>query len=454
MRKGLLWAVAALLAGSGLAVAEPPARMVPVPATEPPLFGADQAAKPAGKPAGAPTTALPADKAAPVKPADPCVKDCPDPCLPKCCEVCGPPGRCWVSAEYLLWWIRPDNVPPLVTTSPASSLGILGQPGTRVLIGGDSLDDDPLHGGRFVVGTWLDCCQTKGIEIGYFFLSSRSTELAAGGNGQPGSPTIARPFFNVLTGRQDSELVNLPGVVGGNVIVNSDARLQGLTPNLICNLHCCGPVDCCNPHGYRVDLLVGPRIYHLEEDVTIREDLSVNPTIPVLGGSRIRIRDTFDTENFFYGGFLGARAEVWRNRCFVNVTGGAALGNTHQRVRIDGTTAITPASGATVNRTGGLLTQQSNIGRYSRDEFSVIPELSVNVGYQVTHCLRAFVGYNLIYWTNVVRPGEQIDTGLNTTQLPTLGGQSTLVGPARPTFRFNDTDFWAQGVSVGVQFRY
>src|SRR5262245_14728358 len=125
MRKGFLRAVAVLLAGSGLAVAAPPARRTPVPTAEPPLFVADQPARPAGKPNSAPAAAVPAGQAAPAKPAvlpdkcgDPCAKDCPDPCLPKCCEVCGPPGRCWVSAEYLLWWIRSANTPPLVTTSP------------------------------------------------------------------------------------------------------------------------------------------------------------------------------------------------------------------------------------------------------------------------------------------------------------------------------------------------
>jgi hypothetical protein len=40
-------------------------------------------------------------------------------------KVCGPPGRFWVSGEYLLWWIKDARLPPLVTTGPANPAQIL-----------------------------------------------------------------------------------------------------------------------------------------------------------------------------------------------------------------------------------------------------------------------------------------------------------------------------------------
>ena len=46
-------------------------------------------------------------------------------------DVCGPPGRFWVSAEYLLWWTKSDHAPPLVTVGPPESFGILGAPPAR-----------------------------------------------------------------------------------------------------------------------------------------------------------------------------------------------------------------------------------------------------------------------------------------------------------------------------------
>jgi hypothetical protein len=122
-------------------------------------------------------------------------------------------------------------------------------------------------------------------------------------------------------------------------------------------------------------------------------------------------------------------------------------------VRISGTTVITEP-GLAPNVQGGLLALPTNIGTYSRDRFSVVPEIGVNVGCQVTNRLRVFAGYTFLYWSNVVRPGDQIDTTINPTQLPSAAGPGTLVGPARPAFAFHETGFWAQGINVGVQFRW
>jgi hypothetical protein len=103
-------------------------------------------------------------------------------------------------------------------------------------------------------------------------------------------------------------------------------------------------------------------------------------------------------------------------------------------------------------RQGGLLTQPTNIGERDRNVFSVVPEIGVNVGYQVTDGLRVFAGYSFMYWTNVVRPGDQVDRVVNVTQLP--GSPVPFSGPARPAFSWNDTDFWAQGFNLGLEMRY
>ena len=132
----------------------------------------------------------------------------------------------------------------------------------------------------------------------------------------------------------------------------------------------------------------------------------------------------------------------------------AGLGDTHQEVRISGSTVFTNPGGAPVTQPGGLLALPTNIGNYSRDVFTVIPQININVGRQVTDRLRIFVGYNFMYWSNVVRPGDQIDPVVNPTQLPTSTGPGTLVGPARPAFAFHDTGVWLQGVSLGLGYSW
>jgi hypothetical protein len=356
----------------------------------------------------------------------------------------GPAWRFWASGEYLLWWIRDSHLPPLVTASPPASAGILGGPGTVSLFGGRT-DNEERSGGRFRAGYWLDSQQTFGIEGGYFFLGSRSVNFTAGSAGA-GSAVIGRPFFNVITGAEDAELVSVPGVLTGTVAVNLSSRLQGAELNGVCNL-------CCGCRG-RVDLLAGFRYLELTEGLGVTENLTVVPGVPVLGGTAFQVHDQFNTRNRFYGGQIGARAEFWRGGLFVNVRGMVALGNTEQVVDVAGSTVIAPPGQVPTVANGGLLAQATNSGHFTRDQFAVVPEVGINVGYQVTQHLRAFVGYSFLYWSNVVRPGDQIDRAVNPTQLPLSTAAPLLTGPARPAPVLRDTDFWAQGISLGVEFRY
>src|SRR6516165_1338213 len=126
-----------------------------------------------------------------------CGGDC---STPDCgCEPpCGPPGRLWVDAEYLLWWTKSARVPPLVTSGTTSSAGILGREGTVVLVGNSGLDENPRSGLRIGGGFWLDDCHTLGLEGSYFFLGQRSSDSSFAGSGAPGTPVLARPFFNVI----------------------------------------------------------------------------------------------------------------------------------------------------------------------------------------------------------------------------------------------------------------
>jgi Putative beta barrel porin-7 (BBP7) len=103
---------------------------------------------------------------------------------------------------------------------------------------------------------------------------------------------------------------------------------------------------------------------------------------------------------------------------------------------------------------GGLLALSSNIGRYNHDSFAVVPEAGFSVGYPVTRSVRVYAGYRFLYLSEAVRPGDQIDRVVNPTLLPTTQPTTGLIGPARPNFVFKETDFWAQGIHCGLEFRY
>jgi hypothetical protein len=64
------------------------------------------------------------------------------------------------------------------------------------------------------------------------------------------------------------------------------------------------------------------------------------------------------------------------------------------------------------------------------------------------------VGYSFLYLSSVVRPGDQIDRVLNVTRIPNFVPGAVPSGPLRPMPLIHDTDFWAQGINFGVEFRF
>jgi hypothetical protein len=129
-----------------------------------------------------------------------------------------------------------------------------------------------------------------------------------------------------------------------------------------------------------------------------------------------------------------------------------------QSVDISGglTTDEFSTNGTTQSFAGGYFALPSNIGSHSRSAFAVVPEVAFNVGYRINSATSIVLAYSFLYASNVVRPGNQIDRTINTTQSAAYTETPNPVaqGPARPSFGFNDTTFWAQSLSLGVAYRF
>jgi hypothetical protein len=195
------------------------------------------------------------------------------------------------------------------------------------------------------------------------------------------------------------------------------------------------------------------------ENIGITENFMGLPNGPFAGVGGM-IQDNFAVKNEFYGGQLGLNSEWRRGRWSVNLLTKVALGTTHETIDIAGTQTITAAPGANAvpGTYPGLLAQPSNIGHHTHDSFAVAPEVGLNVGWQATNHLKLFVGYNFLYWSNIVRAGDQIDTVVDVVP-SRLNGNAVppLVQPAgatRPMVPFKETDFWAQGINVGLQLTW
>ncbi len=386
------------------------------------------------------------------------------PYAPMPVKRCEPPGCFWVNPEYLLWWTDGMQIPPLVTTSPPGTpredAGVLGEDATQILYGLQDVLTDPRSGFRIRAGGWFDANNRIGLQGDYFWLGEETDEFSASSDAE-GAPILARPFFNVNPrdpftldpdppAREDSQLVSYPDVLSGTVSVTSSTRLQ--SAGIAARVNLAYDSLWANPAASfsRVDLLAGYRFMELSDRLGISEHLvSIDPQVPPV---TFDINDHFSTRNEFHGADLGMVWHAGWQRWSLEVLFKTAIGNVHEVVAISGSTTVTEEGFPAEEYEGGLLTQTSNIGRYSRDRFALIPELGLTLRYQVFSQWYLTAGYTLIYFSPVVRAGDQIDLDLNPDQLaPPI---EPLEGPLRPEFAFRETNFWAHGLNVGVEGRW
>ena len=355
--------------------------------------------------------------------------------------------RLWFRTEWLLWDTKGMDVPPLVTTSSAGTTrdlaSVLGEANTSVLFGGNQINGGTESGLLFAGGFWVTPQQNFAIEAEYFQLGEQNDRYRIGSDG---SGIIGRPFFDVVAGQETAQLVSYPGLVSGSVFVDTESNFRSLMLNgraSMCTTGCnrCGQPD-------HLDWLIGFR--HIQLDDTITVDETLNSLLTTAPGT-IAVRDRFRTENEFNGLQLGVVHRANFTRGWLESMLRVALGNNQQTVRIDGTNTITEA-GITDTLPGGLLAQRSNSGVHRQDEFTMIPEVGVRLGLRLTSCLSASVGYQVIYFPNVVRAGDQIDTDLNPGLVPPEA--IPLTGALRPRFSFIESDYWAHGLTLGGELAF
>jgi len=360
------------------------------------------------------------------------------------CDPCWQPlrERLWVRGEYLMWWTQAQHVPPLVTTSldtaTADVAGSLGDPDTSILLGNQGLGDAVHSGGRISFGYWLRACECDGVEASYLGLGRRTARFR---DSSEGSPILARPVFDTGAGREAAMLIAYPNLLRGSVAVDASTELQSaevLWRSLL--------VARCEA---RLDFLLGYRFARLDERLRIAQFQEwLAPQGVIIPGTTLDLFDQFDAESQFHGAELGLayrnRAACWSLELSMKV----GLGNTHSQVSIDGLTQATVPGAGSATFVGGLLAQETNIGRYSRDDFAVLPELNLTLSRDLTCRLRATFGYTLLYWSKVARPAEQID--LSVSQFP----PEPATGERRPQPRLASSDFWAQGLQFGLDYRF
>lgn len=376
--------------------------------------------------------------------------------------------RFWLSSEYLQWFFQstPLRVPLVTSGSLLAPLpGALGQFGTRISIGDQSINTGWHSGGRFTLGYWLDKNNAFGIEGIYFFFPSNVNTQHRSTTGQLGSQTLAVPVYDIsgfTSNNSPGESIYVlpgpfstgPGFAGKFTLVISN-RLQGAETNGQFNIY-----NICN---VRVDVSAGLRWVQLNEGLIFNVKTSGVPATPTVG-QFFNSEDKFKTQNNFYGVQFGIRTKYDNFKFFGQASAKMALGYIHETANIQGHamtsngTLFFPVHGFT-NRiiNGGIFAQPSNIGKFHKNHFAIVPELDLKLGYHVNNYVNLLTSYGFMYISSIARPGNQINRKINTTRTGLAdasrasGTRIAKIGPSSPSFKFHHSNFFAQGVSIGLE---
>jgi hypothetical protein len=410
--------------------------------------------------------------------------------------------RWYGSAEYILWRLKDTPLPESFVTLPVTTTGI-NQFNSSVNISNGSINYGGRSGARFTLGYWIDPA-TCGIENTGFWVEKRNNEVL---NTQQVNQTLnltiiqnvvitsSTPGGLVFTPQQIPVTVSLPAVINvtasGSVIPSS---FWGDEMNVRSTK--------CYFGGLSVDFLAGFRYINLSEGVQLGQTTTLQiaqpnglftaglltpngtggftnlPTIPppIAGVTTILAVNTVNqmmTHNNFFGANFGTSWD-WAitDRIHFEGYGKIGVGAMVESFTYTGGSAVTTA--AVAGFVPGATIPNLSFFNYGKTQYAVTPELNLKLGYQLSRCLRATIGYNFLYLSSVMRPGEQISfnpfnvnntasaTTTTTTTTPTgsatnlnvAGSNISVPSSQQPIFAPTSSDFWAQGLTIGLEVKY
>jgi hypothetical protein len=407
----------------------------------------------------------------------------------------------WFDGEYLLWFTKgqPINF-PLVTASAPADAGVLTAGSTLVLSGQRDLGYNAMNGFRLTAGFFGDEDRRFGFQMSGFITERRANVQDFGSlQNLSGIPTIARPFIDVA-GLQSSLVLSGPNFGPATVRVSTTTQTWGVEPVGVWNIYRAEPGTRAN---WSLDFLAGYRYLQIKEELTItsrtaldsqiglptfvsnppfgvvtQTGVSLTPAFTNFGGvgvggpALIDIRDNFRTTNQFNGFVMGLRGEGRYGMITTSAFGKIALGEMHERIEINGISSFfdpTGGSGGTSGNLavfnsgtgggrgaayGGVLANAGNIGTYVHDRFTWIPEVGGTVGIALTRGMTGYMGVNLLYFPDVVRPGTIANPRISSTAVPFSPSFGTPGAPRGPNFKVIEEDQWLGGVNFGLLFRY
>ena len=461
MKVGFVKSIAAMLVGTGFAMAQSPAT----------------------NPKTAPRTDLSYPAAAAQQTSVPLATD-------RTCDTFGgidwsedhdSPYRFYTAGEYLLWRVRRPSIPDLTTTAPVgivtvpqtvtNNIGVNQTVTTTPVLVPFTLKNDPgfpsqsidlgdRSGARLTMGVWFDSDMDCGLEVSGFWTEPRSqlirsttvnttnqSLLDTGVKDQvfvtsPGSPPMLTSTFEVA----------FPAQGTADVAVNFTSELWGAEMNLRSGGYRLG--------GLSFGGLAGVRYLSLREKLVVRDLIVLNDAPGSTAGADAGVLpasfqslDRIETRNNFVAPQIGGNLEAKCYGFFLDADIKVAIGPNFQDIASTGTaTSFTPGGGSRTTL-GGLLTGPDDLETKHRTRVSVVPEVNLKLGYELTSWWRVYFGYDGLYMQHFARPGQQVSF-TNTQTTLQVANSNTSIAIRQPIISAHDQDTWVQGINFGWELRY
>lgn len=388
-----------------------------------------------------------------------------------------------IEAAYLTWFIQKNPLPvPLVTSASFDDAipGAIGQPHTHVLLGKEEIGMGWMQGFEVGANAWIS--SQTGLEAAYFLLPQTQKKKSIKTSGEPGSPNLAVPVFDVsgifgLNGVPGETIYILPGPLldnpgfSGSFKADLSSQFQGAEINGFYTFEA-------HPRCI-LKWVWGFRWFQLEEALKVK----VNTATLSSSSSPFdftKCIDRFQTTNNFVGGQIGFKGQYILGRWRLEGLVKGALGASIEEIKIRGssktlTGTVWFITSGTGNETlpGGIFAQPSNRGTYCKAPFAYALETRMNSILEITKNWEIDIGYTFLWISKVLRPGNQIDRKINSTRTALADASRATTGigagpipfgaPASapapegktaPQVVFKQSSFWAQGLNFGIRWNF
>lgn len=408
--------------------------------------------------------------------------------------------RFFLGGEYLAWKLNNTTVNPIVFNVP---IGIVGAPiaivnggGAGVFVTYASLTPQSQaalsqngvinygmeNGMRFTGGLALE--QDTGLSVllnaiiipsSSFNLSSNTSFNTVPINFQTGLESQVALGSNLNANTEVATIpIVVPRNVGSQVYASANNFVGGVEVDLKGRDLIFGDILFSGLLGFRYfqfneslgvnstyNIIQPPGIPSPDVEQGLQSNFSQYQSITSISSDNIKV----------YNNFLGPQIGINSNYNFKRFTfdcnGKLGIGVQHQVVTINSSTtqtfAVNNGDGTTSTPqiqkyAAGLLFSPYDVGRHSRNQFGLIPELNLKLGYRLFDRLKITAGYDFLMMANVLRASNQTQLIPYTTQSNYSGmavqQQTSSQTIQIPAFTFDNSNLIINGLNVGMQLDF